>query len=303
MSLDELQRSIASPKLQKLQSPLLESKQLQLSILRLDSMHPTIQGNKWFKLRLNLAHAVNRGYSKVISFGGAYSNHLYALAAAGSALGLETLGVVRGELVEPFNPVISFVKRNNMALVPVTRAEYRRKHEANFLAQLLEQFGPAYVIPEGGSNKLGVEGCEDIASLIASVSSLDNNTVTALACGTGATMAGVVDGFVKLDVSNRVLGVSVLKAPGLLAKSVAQQIRRPGSAAVPWSVSDDYHFGGYGKANPQLVKFIAESREQHSLPLEHVYTGKLLFALDSMIRQNKFPPGTHICALHTGGVI
>jgi 1-aminocyclopropane-1-carboxylate deaminase len=116
-------------------------------------------------------------------------------------------------------------------------------------------------------------------------------------------MAGVFDGFAKHAISGSLLGVSVLKAPGLLTKSVAQQIRRPEAIAIPWSVSDDYHFGGYGKTKPQLAEFIADFQDQHSVPLEHVYTGKLLFALDAMIRQDRFSPGTQLCALHTGGII
>ncbi|MFT4861263.1 MAG: 1-aminocyclopropane-1-carboxylate deaminase [Pseudohongiellaceae bacterium] len=302
-ALEQLQHSIMPPQLQVLASPLLESKQLRLSVLRLDTMHREIQGNKWFKLRLNLARAVDGGAHKIVSFGGAYSNHLYALAAAGSALGVETVGFVRGEIVEPFNPVIRFLKAHNMALIPLSRSDYRRKADPNFLEALLAKHGPAYLIPEGGSNELGVKGCEDIAKLVALAIPVNNQSIVALACGTGATMAGVVNGFASLGTANSVLGVSVLKAPGYMGNAVAEKLPLASSAAIAWSVSDDYHWGGYGKSNPQLEKFMAGFAQQHDVPLEHVYTGKLFFALDSMIRQDVFPAGSHICALHTGGIV
>ncbi len=302
-SLDQLQRSFRPPRLQVLTSPLLESKQLRLSVLRLDTVHQEIQGNKWFKLRLNLAHAVAGADQKIASFGGAYSNHLYALAAAGSALGVETVGFIRGEIVEPFNPVIAFLKARNMALIPLSRSDYRRKADPIFLESLLAEHGPAYVIPEGGSNELGVKGCEDIAKLVALAMPVDDQPIVALACGTGATMAGVVNGFTGLGTANKVMGVSVLKAPGYISQAVAAKTTAAASAAAAWSVSDDYHWGGYGKSHPQLEKFMAGFAQQHDLPLEHVYTGKLFFALDAMIRQDAFPAGSHICALHTGGIV
>lgn len=304
LSLEQLQNLIASPRLQIIESPLLESKSLKLAVLRLDCVHPEIQGNKWFKLRLNLAKALDADCKKVISFGGAYSNHLTALAAAGSALGLETVGIVRGEIVEPLNPVIRFLKSKNMRLIPVSRSDYRRKDELSFQKELLQEFGPAYLIPEGGSNELGVRGCEDIAQHIASVLPVDDKTIVALACGTGTTMAGIVNGFRKLNTSNSVLGVSVLKAPGYLADAVGRKSARLAAAnSLSWSVVDDYHCGGYGKNTPALAQFMAEYQGQHDLPLEHVYTGKLFFALESMIKKNAFPPGSQICALHTGGIV
>ena len=302
LSLDQLQCLISAPRLQNLESPMLESKQLKLSVLRLDAMHPEIQGNKWFKLRLNLAHALSIGSSKVISFGGAYSNHLVALAAAGSVLGLETVGIVRGEIVEPFNPVIRLLKAHKMTLIPISRTDYKRKDTPGFLQEVVGEHGSAFVIPEGGSNELGVQGCEDLASLVKSAMPADSNPIVALACGTGATMAGIVNGLAKLGGKNRVLGVSVLKAPGYLAQAVAAKLKMADSSLVPWSVSDDYHCGGYGKSNVQLSGLIADYKLQHGLPLEHVYTGKLFFALDSLVKQDAFPPGSHICALHTGGI-
>jgi len=294
---------MTSPVLQRLSSPLLSSKQLELTVLRLDSIHPEIQGNKWFKLQHNLAHAQQIKCNKIISFGGAYSNHLYALAAAGSALGLKTVGVVRGEIVEPLNPVIRFLKARGMELIPVSRSDYRRKEDPDFLQSLLDDHGPAFVIPEGGSNELGARGCEDIAGLIASALPQDSHAVTALACGTGTTMAGIVDGFAELGARGSVLGLSVLKAPGFIGESVRESLRHAKLGALSWSVNDTYHCGGYAKKTPELLRFMDDFQAQHGLPLEHVYTGKLFFALDSMIRQDSFAPDTHICAVHTGGIV
>ncbi len=302
-TLEQLESTIASPQLQRLTSPLLDAHQLRLSVLRLDSIHGEIQGNKWFKLRLNLMQAIQSDCSRVISFGGAYSNHLYALAAAGSALGIETVGMIRGEIVEPLNPVIGFLKQKNMRLVPVSRSDYRRKDDPSFLAQILEEVGPGLIIPEGGSNTLGVEGCEEITKILASIAPLDDKSVIAMACGTGATMAGVVKGAANLGGLWEILGVSVLNAPGFLEQAVSKHLSQHRLTSPFWSVSDAFHFGGYAKTCPDLLSFIANYSMQHSLPLEPVYTGKLFFALDAMIRQNKFAPGSHIYALHTGGMI
>ncbi len=303
LSLSQLQNSMQMPPLQAITHPDLRDKDITLSVLRLDRIHPEIQGNKWFKLRLNLADALEQGFSSVMSFGGVYSNHLVALAAAGSQLGLRTIGVVRGEIAEPNNPVITFLKQHNMRLIALSRSEYRRKQEPSVMSSLLALEGPAYLIPEGGGNALGTKGCEDIAGLLQQGANETENVVVALACGTGTTMAGIINGLERRNLSCSVLGVSVLKAPGYLRAEVANRLNPTPDSSVRWQVSDDFHCGGYAKENAKLRKFLDDFQREQPLPLEHVYTGKLFYGLHSMIQRGDFLPGTRICAIHTGGLL
>lgn len=282
---------------------LLVEKSVALSVLRLDLIHPHLQGNKWFKLRHNLQACQEQGFSQVMSFGGAYSNHLFALAAAGSYFGIDTVGVIRGELVEPLNPVLAFCRSQGMQLHPVSRQQYRNKTCASFLNELRDKFGPSYLVPEGGSNDLALLGCEEIAGLAASRAQKPDAMI-AMACGTGTTMAGVVRGLQKRQSSHRVLGVSVLKAEGYIESEVRRWLGEGSSnEQQAWYVSDSFHCGGYAKSSMELAEFIENFKDISDIPLEPVYTGKLVFGLFSMIEGDAFPPGTEIIAIHTGGII
>ncbi|MFK7863951.1 MAG: 1-aminocyclopropane-1-carboxylate deaminase/D-cysteine desulfhydrase [Pseudohongiellaceae bacterium] len=282
---------------------LLTAKSLRLRVLRLDKIHPQVQGNKWFKLRLNLASCLEQGLSRVISFGGAYSNHLYALAAAGGQLGLETVGVVRGELVEPFNPVLAYCQSQGMKLHSVSRSEYRQKLDPLFLKELQDKYGPAFIVPEGGSNQLGVQGCEEIATHLCNIAGEGPVTI-ALACGTGTTLAGVIQGLGKQQANHAVLGVSVLKAEGYIERQTKSWLTEATfSGKQSWYVSDSFHCGGYAKSSMELIEFIERFKEVSDIPLEPVYTGKLFFGLFSMIEADAFPPGSDLIAVHSGGII
>lgn len=294
---------IKVPPLEQIECGLLERKGVSLRVLRLDRIHSHIHGNKWFKLKLNLSEAAAEGYSRIVSFGGAYSNHLYALAAAGSDFGFETIGIVRGELIEPLNPVLAFCRSKGMTLCPISRSDYRRKEEPNFIKNLIATYGPAYVIPEGGSNSLAFQGCREIADIVCSAVARPQVTI-AMACGTGATMTGVIGGLQSLQSKHGVLGISVLNAEGMIAEKISSWLPASGVGQdVRWYVSDSFHCGGYAKASLELAEFIEGFSEISNIPIEPVYTGKLFFGIFSMVEADAFARGSEIIALHTGGIV
>ena len=297
---------LLAPRIDPVVCALLQQHDVLLNVLRLDLIHPQIQGNKWFKLKPNLNAALTERHTTILSFGGAYSNHLYALAAAGRHFGLRTIGIVRGELVLPLNPVLAFCQQQGMELVGISRSDYRRKAEPLFLANLQQRFGAFYAVPEGGSNALAVTGCADLAQMLRWQSSARPRLV-ALACGTGTTLAGIVTGLSAIAPlpAVSVLGVAVLKAPGYLAQQVQALLTAGGEAAIQphWSILDHYHAGGYARTSAGLTAFLQEFARISEIPVEPVYTGKLMYGLFDLIRRGEIAPGTEVLALHTGGVI
>lgn len=273
-------------------------------MLRLDLLHPQVSGNKWYKLRLNLQAAKVQGYDTVLSFGGAYSNHLHALAAAGRMQGFKTIGVVRGESAVPINATLKFAREQGMALYHVTRADYRNKSNPAFLASLHERFGDFFLIPEGGANIAGVQGCADIAELLhwsapAAATSPDSERVVALACGTGTTLAGLLLG---RREDYRILGVSALKG-SFLEDDVRMALQSCGVADPGnWRITQEWHGGGFARFSPELLDFIEDFRHRTGIPLEPVYTGKLMLGLYRMLERGEFSRGTEIIAIHTGGL-
>jgi len=312
--------SAVAPPLQTIRDEVTDAAGVHLRLLRLDLIHPLLQGNKWYKLRLNLEAALRQaqenGGKKVtlLSFGGAWSNHLRALAAAGSLYGFRTIGVVRGELTDPLNPALAFARQQGMTLHPVDRSSYRRKHTAPFLAELRRQFGDFFLIPEGGANVEGALGCKDIvAHLQWSVAQAKRHLL--LACGTGTTLAGVIHG-IHHDprAACRVTGVAVVKGIGINGESFLQadvrhMLRRlervdPPSTMprCPWHVEAHWHCGGYARTTPELLATVDTFQTRHQVPLEPVYTGKMMHGLYRRLREGGFERGSEIIALHTGGV-
>lgn len=277
---------------------------MSLQILRLDLLHPQISGNKWYKLRLNLQAAKEQGHDTVLSFGGAYSNHLHALAAAGKIQGLKTIGVVRGEPAEPINATLTFARQQGMDLYHVTRSDYRSKNSPAFIACLRKRFGDFFLIPEGGANVAGVQGCADIAELLnwstpVAASSCLSERVVALACGTGTTLAGLLLG---RREDYQILGVAALKGD-FLENDVRTALQSCGVADPGnWRITQEWHGGGYARFSPELLDFIRGFQQRTGIPLEPVYTGKLLMGLYRMLERGDFPRGTEIIAIHTGGL-
>ncbi|MGW0566443.1 1-aminocyclopropane-1-carboxylate deaminase/D-cysteine desulfhydrase [Streptomyces tauricus] len=266
---------------------------VRLLLKRDDLIHPELVGNKWRKLAPNLRAAAGR---TVLTFGGAYSNHLRATAAAGRLLGLPTVGVVRGqELADrPLNPSLARCAADGMRLHFVDRSTYRRKSEPKTLAALLRATAceDAYVIPEGGSNALAVRGCTALGEELG-----EHADVVALACGTGGTLAGLAGG---LPPGRRALGIPVLKGGFLGADIRALQEEAFGGPHGDWSLDDRFHFGGYARTPPELDAFAADFEQRHDLPVERLYVAKSLFGLVTLAAEGAFPPGTTVAAVITG---
>ncbi|CAH0992503.1 D-cysteine desulfhydrase [Sinobacterium norvegicum] len=286
----------AQTPVQALHSPLLTRQQLRLSVKRLDLLDHHISGNKWYKLKHNLAAAKAQNLTTVISFGGAYSNHIHALACAGSKLGLRTVGVIRGERIEPLNPTLADAERWGMELVFISREQYRHKRQPECLHWLQQRFGKSYIIPEGGANALAIEGCGDITRELAC--QLPDYDIAVVACGTAGTLAGMVAG---AESGRQLLGIAVLKAHQSLLEDINRWLQ--GRQNLPeWQLLDGFHCGGYAKVDGELVVFCDQFERQFGITLEPIYSGKMFKALFALIEQGYFPPGSHIVAVHTGGL-
>ncbi|CAL9556250.1 1-aminocyclopropane-1-carboxylate deaminase/D-cysteine desulfhydrase [Streptomyces sp. enrichment culture] len=266
---------------------------VRLLLKRDDLIHPELIGNKWRKLAPNLRAAAGR---TVVTFGGAYSNHLRATAAAGRLLGLDTVGVVRGEELagRPLNPSLARCADDGMRLHFVDRTTYRRKTEPDVLAAILRAAHAegAYVVPEGGSNAAAVRGCTALGEELRG-----HADVVAVACGTGGTLAGLAAG---LGPHARVIGVPVLRG-GFLGEEIrALQRRAFGGPRGDWSLDDRFHFGGYARTTPELDAFAEDFEDRHGLPVERLYVAKSLYGLLTLTEEGAFARGTTLAAVVTG---
>ncbi|MEV6114702.1 pyridoxal-phosphate dependent enzyme [Streptomyces sp. NPDC052109] len=289
---DPLTPRLPSP-LQEARDDRFERRGLRLLLKRDDLIHPDLVGNKWRKLVPNVAAAHGR---PVVTFGGAYSNHLRATAAAGRLLGLPTTGVVRGEELagRPLNPSLARCAADGMRLHFVDRTTYRRKTEPAALAAILRAAGAeeAYVVPEGGSNSAAVHGCRALGAELRG-----HTDVAAVACGTGGTLAGLAAG---LAPGQRALGVPVLRGGFLEGDVEALQKRAFGARTGSWSLDERFHFGGYARTTPELQAFAEDFEDRHGLPVERLYVAKLLYGLVALAEEGAFARGTTIAAVVTG---
>ena len=294
---------LATSPLQQLHSPLLDKTGVELYVKRDDLIHPQFGGNKWRKLKYNLIQAREQKYDTLLTFGGAWSNHIYATAAAAKHFGFNSIGIIRGEKYTPLNTTLAFAERCGMQLNYVERAQYRRKNQPEYLQKILQEFGDVYLLPEGGSNHLAVEGCEEIVQEI-------NDELTkgfdiiCCASGTGATLAGLARA---ITDSQLAIGFSALRGGSFLSDEVATFLNSsPGSTSNPptknWSVEQDYHFGGYAKIDDELLSFMKQFQTQYGFELDAVYTGKMFYGLFHRIESGHFKPGTVIVAVHSGGL-
>ncbi|MET7620854.1 pyridoxal-phosphate dependent enzyme [Streptomyces sp. NPDC005408] len=267
---------------------------IQLLLKRDDLIHPDLPGNKWRKLAPNLQAAAGR---PLLTFGGAYSNHLRATAAAGRLLGFETIGVVRGDELasRPLNPSLSQCAADGMRLVFVSRSLYRRKSEPDALVAILDvvgEPGDIYVVPEGGSNAIAARGCTALGRELKGQAD-----VVAVACGTGGTLAGLAAG---LRPDQRAIGFPVLKG-GFLGEEIRTLQRQAfGAPAGDWSLDERFHFGGYARTTPELTAFADDFEARHDLPVERFYVAKMLYGLTSLVTEGAFPRGTDLVAVITG---
>lgn len=275
----------------ELKSQIFEQFDIRLLIKREDQNHPFVSGNKWWKLTYNLEEAMQSGQRTLLTFGGAYSNHIYATAAAANELGMTSIGIIRGEETLPLNPTLSFAKACGMKIHYVSREVYRNKTTASFIKQLHDQFGNFYLIPEGGTNELAVKGCAEFGKQLDEEITFDYLCVPV---GTGGTIAGIING---VSESRKIIGFPALKGAAFLEEEIKKYTLKQN-----WQLVYDYHFGGYAKITRELMVFMNEFEKQFNMPLDPIYTSKMMFGIIDMIKKKIFEPGSTILAIHTGGL-
>lgn len=300
-SLNQLDLKTPYSPLQTITSTLLDDADVRLSIKRDDLIDPGISGNKWRKLKYNLLEANKHNHQTLLTFGGAWSNHIQATAAAGRRFGIKTIGIIRGEKPDTLSSTLEYATRCGMHLHFISREQYRLKENKDFLTSLRNKFGEFYLIPEGGKNALARRGCREIIDEINT--QLDQPfTDICCACGTGTTLTGLIE---NLSENQKATGFAVLKGAEFLEYDVLKQLdedRLPQKSKQSWQIEQAYHFGGYAKYNNDLIDFIKQFYTETGIPLDAVYTGKLFYGLLDRIRKGYYRKGSHIVALHTGGL-
>lgn len=292
--LQQLENSFAAAPLVRLVDETISQQRLELWIKRDDLLHPVISGNKWRKLKYIVDDALKQGADCITSMGGPYSNHLHALAYAGKALGLHTKAHVRGEAPAKFNPTLLDLQAWDMELDFVSRSDYRQLRQYKQPDSLPSLAAGEYWLPEGGATALALQGVAETLTEI----TIDFD-VLAVACGTGATLAGYISA---APASSRLLGVAALKNAGFLNDDVQQLLNSQSVQRSNWNIALDYHFGGFAKTTPALQEFMRQFSARHSIALDNVYTGKLLYAIYDLIQKGYFKSGERIVVCHTGGL-
>jgi|TARA_B110000503_G_scaffold102536_1_gene153154 1-aminocyclopropane-1-carboxylate deaminase len=281
---------------QQIVLPELQDNNYQLFIKREDQIHPLVSGNKFRKLKYNLQEARHLQKKTLLTFGGAYSNHILATAVAGNLKNLQTIGIIRGDELGidvsktlATNTTLRKAFDHGMKLEFISREAYRNKTTTNFIKNLQERYEDFYLIPEGGTNNLAVKGCEEI------LTKEDHQFDYICSCvGTGGTIAGIINSAQK---HQKVLGFPALK--GSFLKNEIQQYSK---SLYNWQLLNDYHFGGYGKYTDELIHFINLFKAATQIPLDPIYTGKMVFGVLDMIKKNRFPNGSKILIIHSGGL-
>ncbi len=283
----------------QLDEPLLADKNIQLFIKRDELIHPVIQGNKWRKLKYNLLAAAEQSANTILSFGGAYSNHLHALAAAGRLFNFNTIGIIRGERPATLNPSLQDMQAWGMQLEFISRADFRKQTSTEFIQQLKQEYGAFYLIPEGGNNAAGRQGCSEL------LDELDQPyDVICCEVGSGTQFSALVSGHATSSQAahnTHYLGFVVMKNPALL-QQLKDYFQQQQVTYSNWSLNHDYHFGGFARADDTLHAFIRQFKQQQAIQLEPVYSGKMLYGIYQLIEQDYFKPGSRILAIHGGGL-
>lgn len=281
---------------QQIHLEILEEKEVELWIKREDNIHEFVSGNKFRKLKYNIKEAKNQQKQTLLTFGGAYSNHIVATAVASNLSGLKSIGIIRGEELKSNlnkhlqeNQTLRVAYKNGMQFEFVSRENFRRKNDNDFIEELKRKFGNFYLIPEGGTNQLAIKGCEEILT-----NEDEKFNYICVAVGTGGTIAGLVNSVKK---QQKVIGFPALKGNFLF-----EEIEKLSSKKDNWSLQTDYHFGGYAKYNDELIRFVNEFTQKTTILLDPIYTAKMLFGILDLVTKNHFSKGTKILAIHTGGL-
>ncbi len=283
--------------IQKVNLPLFEQKEVEVFVKREDLIHPYVSGNKYRKLKYNILEAKKK-HSKLLTFGGAYSNHILAVAYIGKISNINTIGIIRGEeLSRKFeselrtNPILSKAMDYGMKLEFISRTDYREKNQEWFIQELRQKFGGFYLIPEGGTNYLAVKGCQEILNC-----KTHNYNVICCAVGTGGTIAGIIN---NSQSNQKVIGFAALKQVNFLISEIEKYII---STKNNWKIYKDDYFGGYAKYNDELIRFINDVKIKTSLSLDPIYTGKMFYKICKLIECDTFDKGMQILMIHTGGM-
>jgi 1-aminocyclopropane-1-carboxylate deaminase/D-cysteine desulfhydrase-like pyridoxal-dependent ACC family enzyme len=278
---------------QKIENELTRSHKIGLHLLRLDNIDLYAGGNKLFKLKYNLEAAEKQGFKKILTFGGAWSNHLAAIASVTDKK-LPIIAVVRGEEPEIYSDTLRYCKEKGVELHFVSRTNYKNKTDEDFIRELKNKFGDFYNLPEGGSNALAVKGCGEIINYIP----IDFDYICT-AVGTGSTLAGITTA---LKPHQQAIGFGVLKGAEYLTHEVSRLIKESGIQNANFRIVGDYHFGGYAKTTPELLSFKSDFEKQSDIPLDYVYNAKMMYGIFNLIRENNFKEGSTLVAIHTGGL-
>jgi 1-aminocyclopropane-1-carboxylate deaminase len=262
-----------------------------LDMLRLDLLHPIISGNKWYKLRLNLAHAMDNGLKTVVTFGGGYSNHLIATACAARIFKIRSVGIVRGKY-DQLTPTLEACRREGMELIFVTKEDYENKHQPDWARELVSHFDELFIIPEGGANEWGRTGAGLITRFITA-----GYSHIALAVGSGTTLIGLRN---KLSDHQQVLGFVPMKDGAYLAGYINEHLSEQKKGK--FKLFDNWHFGGFGKWNNEQIGFMNEFYNENKVPLDIVYTSKMMYGIRDLLEQNYFSSCDKILCIHSGGL-
>lgn len=268
-------------------------KKIRLSMLRLDQIHPTVSGNKWFKLQHYIRDAADKGFRSLLTFGGAYSNHIAATAYAAKEQGFAAIGIIRGEAPRQWSHTLQEAATHGMQLFFLARNEYNEVKRNPTSEALREQFGKVYIIPEGGYGTLGAQGAADIMH----TTTIENYTHIVSAIGTGTTVAGLLH---TMRPHQQVVGFSSMKNNFSLKDEIQYLINKP----LPdrFCLIHDYHFGGFAKYTPELIAFMNTFYHTSNVPLDFVYTAKMMYGIFDLAEKDFFPPHSRILAIHSGGL-
>ncbi len=288
------EKNLPTP-VQQIMEPQFGKYDVQVFLKRDDLIHPDVSGNKWRKLKYNLLEAQRQGFDTILTFGGAYSNHIAATAAACRIAGLKSIGIIRGEeLREGDNPTLFKARQCGMHLEFVTRESYRRKNEPDFLQRLKEKFGESWIIPEGGANQQGIRGCMEVMDELN-----QQYDFICVACGTGTTMAGILSAS---KPGMRVMGFPVFKNGMFIENELNKLLSANRRQLENYQLMIAYHFGGYARCTPELIRFMKDFESQQGIALDFVYTGKMMFGIYDLDKRGFFPQRSKILAIHTGGL-
>ena len=274
-------------KTEKISLSLLNLKEIKLFIKRIDLLDPLISGNKFFKLKYNMLEAKRQKKKYILTFGGAYSNHIAATAFAANKFGFESIGIIRGEKSTNLNYTLRFAKENGMKIHYISREKYKKKHTVSFINELKDNYKSFYLVPEGGANSLAIKGTEEI---------LDNENHDYICCpvGTGGTISGIIN---SSQSQMKILGFPAMKGNNDLLTNIKSWTNEKN-----WYIINNYHFGGYAKITKELIDFIMDFNFNQKIPLDVIYTSKMMYGIIDLIKKDYFPRKSSILAIHTGGI-